>query len=172
MSRRGPFGRWLLALPVAAATALPFNAGGAFDPAYNPHDHFRADGACPKCHLYAGGKPVRDRFTGDSTGHCLGCHSKEGLGRSHPIGARPRDRSRAMRVPAAFVLDEGGRMTCLTCHSAHGPYVATVRAYPNQRAENPDAPRGTPLYYKTNYVRRSDPGKGYAVLCDECHAAP
>ncbi len=169
--RRGPFRRSLPALALVAAVVLLvlLRAGATFDPAYNPHAHFRSNGMCPKCHLYSGGAPIPDRFTGDSTEFCFGCHSKESLGRSHPIGTRPRDRYRKMRVPAEFALDDDGRMMCLTCHNAHGPFVATVKAYAGQEPENPDHPAGTPLYYRTRFLRRSDPDKGLAVLCDGCH---
>ncbi|MGE5190580.1 MAG: hypothetical protein ACM3NF_11045 [Gemmatimonadota bacterium] len=171
MSRGGP-SRWFLpALPFAAAAALAalLHAVAAFDPGFNPHSHFRTQGRCPKCHVVSRGEPVPDRFTGDSIDYCFSCHSKESLGRSHPIGVRPRDRYRDMRVPADFALDDGGRTMCLTCHNAHGPFVATVKIFPSQEPENPDRAPGVPFYYRTRFLRRSDPLQGYSVLCDACH---
>ncbi len=169
--RRGPFRRSLRALVLGAATVflLLLHAAATFDPDYNPHAHFRTNGMCPKCHLYSGGARVSDRFTGDSIDFCFGCHSKESLGRFHPIGTRPGDRYRKMRVPAGFVLDDDGRMMCLTCHSAHGSFVATVKTFPGQEPENPDRLSGTSFYYRTRFLRRSDPVRGWAVLCDGCH---
>lgn len=169
--RRGPISRLLAATVALAATAFLalLLALAAFDPAYNPHAHFRANGRCVKCHVYSRGEPVPDRFTGASSDYCLGCHSKEALGRSHPIGTRPRDRYWKMRVPAEFALDDAGRMMCLTCHNSHGPFVSTVKGYATQKPVNPDRPAGTPFYYRTRFLRRSDPDKGFAVLCDGCH---
>ncbi len=169
--RCGPVRRSLPALALVAAivVVLLLRAGATFDPNYNPHAHFRTDGTCPKCHLYSRGAPIPDRFTGDSIEFCFGCHSKESLGRSHPIGTRPRDRYWKMRVPAEFALDDDGRMMCLTCHNAHGPFVSTVKIFAIQEPENPDRLSGTPFYYRTHYLRRSDPVKGWAVLCDGCH---
>lgn len=169
--RRGPFRRFLPALILAAATALVvlLHALAAFDPAYNPHAHFRSNGMCPKCHLGPAGVPATDRFTGASTDFCLGCHSKEALGRSHPIGVRPRDRDRRMRIPADYRLADDGRMMCLTCHNAHGPFVSTVKTFLAQKPENADRAAGTPPYYRTLFLRRSDPVKGRSVLCDGCH---
>ncbi len=168
---RGPFQRLLPATIVLAAVAFValFLARAAFDPSYNPHAHFRTPGTCPKCHLYSRNEPIPDRFTGASIDFCFGCHSKESLGRSHPTGTRPRDRYWKMRVPDEFVLDDENRMMCLTCHNSHGPFVSTVKISPVQVPENPDAAAGTPLYYRTRFLRRSDPEKGYAVLCDGCH---
>ena len=170
----GPFKRLLPPAIAFAAVALValLLAHAAFDPAYNPHAHFRANGMCPKCHLYAKGQRIPDRFTGASTDYCFGCHSKDALGRSHPIGTRPRDRFRKSRVPDGFVLDDDGRTMCLTCHNAHGPFVATVKTFDAQKPENPDAQGGTPFYYRTRFLRRTDPVRGYSVLCDGCHDKP
>lgn len=163
--------RFLSVLVIAGTVAflsLLF-AGAPFDPNYNPHASFREASSCPKCHLYIGGKPDPDRLLPDLADFCLGCHAKESLGRSHPIGARPRDKFWKMKVPEEFRLDDDGRLTCVTCHSAHGPFLATVKSYSAEEPENPDASPGTPFYYKTRYVRRADPAKGYALLCNGCH---
>lgn len=164
----------LSALVVAGAFALRslVFAGAPFDPGYNPHASFRDAATCPRCHPVAGGKPDTGRLLPGSAGFCLGCHTAEPLGRTHPIGARPRDKYGKMKIPGEFRLDADGRMTCLTCHSAHGRHLATVKAFPAQRPENPDAAPGTPLYYKTRYVRKADPVKAYAVLCYGCHEMP
>lgn len=164
-------------LPVlAVACMLPFLspafADGPFDPAHSPHAGFRDASGCPRCHPVVGGKPAPDRLVPGSVRLCAGCHADRIAGRSHPVGVRPRDSYAAMTIPGDLRLDDDGRMTCLTCHSAHGPYVATVKAYPDQIPENPDPPPGTRRYYKTRYVRRTDPATGYAVLCHGCHAAP
>jgi len=159
----------VLAVSGTAALLSLLFAAAPFDPNYNPHASFREAASCPRCHPVVGGKPDPDRLLPASADLCLGCHSRESLGRSHPVGGRPREKYWKMRVPREFRLDDDGRMTCLTCHSAHGPFLSTVKVYPSQQPENPDASPGTPLYYKTRYVRRTDPVKGWAVLCDGCH---
>lgn len=166
--------RFLAAAVIAGAVPLvsPLFAGASFDPGFNPHASFREASSCPKCHPVVGGKPDADRLAPGSDNFCLGCHAKESLGRTHPVGTRPRDKHEWMKVPADFWLDDAGRMTCLTCHSAHGPFLGTVKAYPAQGPENPEASPGTPLSYRTLFLRRSGPVEGFAVLCDGCHGKP
>lgn len=172
---RGPTRRMLPVLVAAGMLPLLSPALGAvpFDPAYNPHASFRDPSGCHRCHPVVGGKTVSDRLRPGSVDFCVGCHANGSLGRlSHPVGGRPRDAYKAMRIPDEFRLDDDGRLTCLSCHSAHGPRVAAVKAYASQEPENPDAPRDAPRYYKTRYLRRTDPARGYAVLCYACHATP
>lgn len=163
--------RMLSALAIACAMPLlsPLFAGGSVGPDYDPHASFRETSSCVRCHPATGGKPDPGRLLPGSVDFCLGCHSDGSLGRSHPVGGRPRDRRGTMKVPAEFRLDVEGRMTCLACHFAHGPFLSTTRAYPGQKPENPDAAAGTPPYFKTGFLRRTDPVKGFAVLCDGCH---
>lgn len=110
----------------------------------NPHAHFRNPGMCPKCHLSPGAQPGPGRFSTEADAVCLGCHTKEGMGRSHPVNVRPDEKYRKMEVPADLRLDDGGRIMCLTCHTAHGPYVSY-------------------------FLRRSSPDGGFEVLCESCH---
>jgi predicted CXXCH cytochrome family protein len=49
-----------------------------------------------------------------------------------------------MQVPADLRLDDDGRIMCLTCHTAHGPYVSY-------------------------FLRRSGPDRDLALLCEACH---
>jgi predicted CXXCH cytochrome family protein len=66
------------------------------------------------------------------------------MGRSHPVNVRPEEKYRKMKVPADLRLDDDGRIMCLTCHTAHGQYVSY-------------------------FLRRSDPDRGFEVLCEACH---
>lgn len=154
---------------LAAAFACLLYASSAFDPNRDPHAYFASAAACPKCHATAGGKPDPERLLADSPNFCFGCHTESRLGRSHPIGVRPSDKYWKMKVPDDFRLDEDGRLTCLTCHAAHRPFVATVKSFLAQKPENPGAGPAQPLFYKTFYLRRSDPRVGFAALCDACH---
>jgi predicted CXXCH cytochrome family protein len=110
----------------------------------NPHAHFRNPDQCPKCHLSPGSQPGPARISTEADAVCLGCHRKESMGRSHPVNVRPEEKYRKMRVPADLRLDAGGRIMCLTCHTAHGPYVSY-------------------------FLRRSGPGGGFEALCEACH---
>jgi predicted CXXCH cytochrome family protein len=64
--------------------------------------------------------------------------------RTHPVNVRPDEKYRKMKVPADLRLDDGGRIMCLTCHTAHGQYVSY-------------------------FLRRSRPDRGFDVLCEACH---
>jgi len=112
----------------------------------DPHAHFRNPDQCPKCHLSPGSQPGTARFSTEVDAVCFECHTKEGMGRSHPANVRPEEkyRNRKMKVPADLRLDDEGRIMCLTCHTAHGPYVSY-------------------------FLRRSSPDRGFEVLCEACH---
>jgi hypothetical protein len=110
----------------------------------NPHAHFQNPDQCPKCHLSPGSRPAAGRFSTEADTVCLECHAKESLGRSHPVNVRPEEKYRKMKVPADLPLDDDGRIMCLTCHTAHGPYVSY-------------------------FLRRSSPDRGFEVLCEACH---
>ncbi len=110
----------------------------------NPHAHFRNPDMCPKCHLPPGSQPGPGRISTKADAVCLGCHTNESMGRSHPVNVRPGEKYRNMNVPADFPLDDAGRLMCLTCHTAHGAYVSY-------------------------FLRRSSPDGGFEVLCESCH---
>jgi len=82
---------------------------------------------------------------------------------------RPADKAYGRKVPDDFRLDIEGRIFCLTCHKAHGPFLSPTRAYAAQKPANPGAPAGTKPAYRTYYTRRSDPERGFVVLCEACH---
>ncbi len=159
----------LLALAGAIPFVAPAFAAVPFDPAYNPHSSFRDRPSCPRCHPVVGGNPAATRLKPGSVAFCAGCHVNGSLGRSHPVGGRPREGRPDVKVTGDFPLDDDGRMTCLACHRAHGPFVATTRAYPGQEPENPGSAAGATPYYRTVFLRRTDPVKGFSVLCDGCH---
>lgn len=48
---------------------------------------------------------------------CLGCHADYQGRSSHPVNILPR---RPMMIPADYPTSPEGRITCLTCHAAHG----------------------------------------------------
>jgi hypothetical protein len=136
-------------------------------PRGNPHAHFQSPEQCRKCHLSYRDQMEPGRFSTETDVVCLGCHKKENLGRSHPVNVRPREKFWKMKVPADFRLDDDGRLMCLTCHTAHGAYLSTVKTYPKQ-ATFPSGSSGGP-FYKTFFLRRSSPTKGWATLCSGCH---
>ena len=110
----------------------------------SPHAHFRNPDQCPKCHVSPDSPPGPGRFSTEADAVCLGCHTKEGMGRSHPVNVRPEEKYRKMKVPADLRLDDDGRIMCLTCHTAHGSYAS-------------------------HFLRRSSPDGGFELLCEACH---
>jgi predicted CXXCH cytochrome family protein len=110
----------------------------------NPHAHFRNRDQCPKCHLSPGSQPAPGRFSTEADTVCLECHGKESMRRTHPVNVRPDEKYRKMKVPADLPLDDGGRIMCLTCHTAHGQY-------------------------ESYFLRRSGPDRRFDVLCEACH---
>jgi hypothetical protein len=77
-----------------------------------------------------------------------------------------------MKIPPDFPLGDGDRVICLTCHSAHGPYLSGVRAFAGQEPIDGVGTGGSPSF-KTYFLRRSDPaGKGFEAICNACHRAP
>ncbi len=86
-----------------------------------PHQPRRIDSAlCDGCHTRlpdrlpgaAGGPSSSGPFAAGGIAMCMRCHEHEA--RAHPMG-RPLE----FPVPPDLPL-EGGAMTCLTCHHAHG----------------------------------------------------
>lgn len=156
------------AVLAAAAVAFLVPAWTGGPPGEKPHGHFQQAESCPRCHLPVDGEPDPDRFRVDADDICLECHRAEELGRSHPRNVRPKDKYGKMRIPEEYRLDDDGRIICLTCHKGHGTFLSTVPAVPRQKPEDRVSPDGKPLY-RTYYLRRSDPDKGFSVLCDGCH---
>jgi predicted CXXCH cytochrome family protein len=110
----------------------------------NPHAYFLNPDQCRKCHLYEGSQMAPGRISTGTDKVCLECHAKQSMGHTHPVNVRPEDKYRKMKVPADLRLDDDGRITCLTCHTAHGQYVSY-------------------------FLRRSSPDRGFEVLCEACH---
>lgn len=135
----------------------------------DPHSHFMDPESCPKCHVYRGSRPEKGRFLPGTDTFCMECHSLEGLGITHPIAIRPGNGRRRMRVPADLPLDGEGKIFCLTCHYAHGPFLSSTRAFASQKAADTGAPAGSKPAYRTYFARRSDPVRGFAPLCEGCH---
>lgn len=136
-----------------------------------PHSHFQLPESCPGCHLAdREGRPDPARLSPDADAVCFGCHRKEELGRTHPLGLRPAEQYGKGRVPGDLLLADDGRMVCLTCHTAHGPFISGVRAFPGQAPEKADDPAGP--RFRTFFLRRSSPDRGAAPLCESCHRVP
>jgi hypothetical protein len=79
----------------------------------------------------------------------------------------PRREKSPMKIPETFRLTADGRLMCLTCHTAHGPYLSPNPSFPGQ-APN-ELGDGHGQGYKTYYLRRASPKDGFAVLCRACH---
>ncbi len=154
-----------LSLPPVLSSSGEGTPGGGAD----PHSHFRNPVSCPRCHVYRESVLEPDRFVPESDSFCLGCHSLEGLGITHPRQVKPGDEPYRMTVPEDFRLDSEGRLICLTCHSGHGPFLSPIRSHATQGAERAGAPAGAKPAFRTYFARRSDPVRGFAPLCEGCH---
>jgi len=154
----------LLLFPVS-----PASGEGSEDSAQNPHVYFKESGTCRRCHVTVESVLEPDRFLPEADALCLGCHSIGELGITHPRNVRPGDGAHRMVVPKDLPLDSQGGMICLTCHYAHGPFLSPTRAFAAQKVANPGAPAGTKPVYRTYFGRRSDPVRGFVLLCEECH---
>jgi len=163
--------RLLLALALSLALLSVPPAGGEelLGPAADPHSHFRNPESCRQCHVFDKSALEPDRFIPGADAFCLGCHSAEGLGVTHSRNIRPTDHPSGMTVPNDLRLDAEGRMFCLTCHNAHGPFLSPTRAFAAQGPANPGAPAGTRPAFRTYFARRSDPVRGFVPLCEGCH---
>jgi hypothetical protein len=159
----------VLVLSLTLFPVPPVNGEVLSDTSDDPHSHFMDPASCPQCHIYRGSKPEKGRFPPGTDAFCLDCHSLEGLGITHPIAIRPGGGRSQMRVPADLPLDSEGKIFCLTCHNAHGPFLSSTRAFASQKAADPAAPAGSKPTYRTYFVRRSDPVRGFAPLCEGCH---
>ena len=168
-----PARRTIAVVLVAAAAVLVFPSPtpGEEFPRGTPHSHFQFRESCPGCHLSGReGRPDPARFSPEADGLCLGCHQGETLGRTHPVDVRPTDRYGKGKIPVDLRLAADGRMMCITCHVAHGEYLSPVPAYPGQAPEGHAAGGG--VRYRTFFLRRSDPERGPAPLCEACHRMP
>lgn len=160
-------------VPFLAALPLLFCAvfSAASAPPQNPHGYFQQPAQCPKCHLYTGSKLDPARFSTSSVEFCLECHLEEERGRTHPVKVHPRAGARQAKIPPEFRMGEGEHLVCLTCHSAHGPYMSNTRAFAGQPPAVADGGQGP--YYKTFFLRRTDPsGEGFEAMCGACHKVP
>jgi hypothetical protein len=161
---------WSLAAAAAVLVFHPRTCGAGL-PRVTPHSHFQAPEACARCHL-AGleGRPDPARFSPEADTLCLECHRRENLGRTHPMDVRPAERYGKAKVPADLRLADDGRMTCITCHAAHGAFLSAVRAFQGQAPEDRADAGGD--RYRTFFLRRTDPERGFAPLCEACHRMP
>lgn len=152
-----------------ASVLLPVAPVLADDPAANPHAHFQQPAQCPRCHLYKGPNPDPVRISTASIEFCLECHLAEGRDRTHPLNVRPDGSMRGMKVPPGYPLGDGAYVICLTCHTAHGPFVSDVRAFPGQQPMMADQAERVPSY-RSYFLRRSTPGENvFEALCRGCH---
>lgn len=140
----------------------------------NPHGFMDQQTLCPSCHTYWEGQLEPHMFSVMVHDKCKTCHTV--LGRSHPINMNPPSTESEIEVPEFLPLayiDELGDdvMSCGTCHNPHGEWLAEKRAYPSQLEEIviTDASGQEVKYFKTFYLRISDPVEGYMPLCVSCH---
>ncbi len=138
----------------------------------NPHAFMDQPDICSTCHKYWEGQLEPHMFSVMVHEVCEVCHAE--LGRSHPININPQDYDIQVdeTIPLAYIEQLGDDVvSCGSCHNPHGEWFSPVKAYEKQ----PElfllivSPDEEIKYYKTYYLRASDPVKGYLVLCVLCH---
>lgn len=158
----GVFVLLLLALAltrVPAQVALP----------ENPHLPMDAAGACAGCHAYFSGTLDPHGFVVEIREICANCHNPQDLGRSHPIGVDPGDSPTTIAVPEQLPLEDG-KVSCGSCHNPHMAFLSTTRSYQDQKVTFLQREgRVEVSWYKTIFLRMSDPVKGFEPLCVGCH---
>ncbi|MBI3815491.1 MAG: hypothetical protein HY279_13630 [Nitrospinae bacterium] len=91
----------------------------------NPHDFIDDQSKCIDCHrTKPESLPVPGKIQGnvdfkiDFNNMCNNCHRHEGGKMGHPVGVKPK-----AITPADLLLDENGKLTCLTCHKTHMGHI-------------------------------------------------
>lgn len=160
-------GKWLLVLLFIALALTWAPAGSPLPP--SPHQYMSVAGACAGCHAYYRGNPDPHEFVVTIPEKCWECHSQKNLGRSHPIGVDPRRTTTSVEVPEEFPL-EAGNVSCGSCHNPHMEFLAKTKAYPAQSVTFIQMEgRQEISWYKTLFLRKSDPIQGFEPLCTACH---
>lgn len=160
--RRVLFGLLLAVLALAQAPADP-----PLPP--NPHQSMNEPAACADCHRYYREDLDPHEFFVSIPEKCWECHAEEKLGRSHPIGIDPRRATTKVDVPEDLPLEDG-KVSCGTCHQPHKEHLSGIKAFADQQPAFPQARgRAGGTLYKTLFLRKSDPARGFEPLCMACH---
>jgi len=87
----------------------------------NPHSYMDAEGKCSTCHAGNGDPIDPHNFSKDIPDMCWECHSKEKLGRSHPLGVDPANSNGHASVKDNYLRksdpQDGFTPLCLSCHT-------------------------------------------------------
>jgi nitrate/TMAO reductase-like tetraheme cytochrome c subunit len=163
--------RVLAVLAVLLAVALALDSGSD-----DPHGFMDDEARCAECHQVEkdGDDWLLDAhiFTVSVTESCHECHPPQQIGRSHPVGADPRQALHMRDYPGELLpLHWSGHegteiMTCGTCHNPHAERFSDQKLYSRQR---PYAGRkGEYLTYFLR-IRGATPREGFTPLCNACH---
>lgn len=160
--RSGQLGLLLVVLALSTAPAAPLLPT-------NPHQSLNEKEACPGCHAYFRGTLAPHEFVVAIPEKCWECHSQKALGRSHPIGVEPSRSNADIEIPEEFPLEDG-KVSCGSCHNPHLAFLSKTRAYRDQEVRflQKEGRVGIP-WYKSLFLRKSDPVKGFEPLCTACH---
>ncbi len=155
----------VLLLLALALTRAPADVA----PPTNPHQIFSGAEACVGCHAYFGGTMDPHSFVVEILEICMKCHTQTKLGLSHPVGVDPSRSPTTIDVPAELPLEDG-KVSCGSCHNPHMAFLSRTRAYQDQPVTYlQQEGRTQTAWYKTIYLRMSDPIKGFEPLCVACH---
>ncbi len=132
---------YLLSILTTAIAAVAFATQYGSDS--NPHNFTQSD--CFSCHftIPTEGSTEPLRFTDTISNLCARCHDMSGI-ISHQVDIVPSNR---VNIPPDMPLDSRGRITCVTCHEIHGPYINPLTGQ------------------KTFFLRREVIGKSFCISC-------
>jgi hypothetical protein len=154
---------------LAACLALP-----APKTRTDPHAFMNVPTQCATCHRIdaRSGEVIDHEFTGEISSLCGTCHTKEHLGRSHPVDVSMRRPAPGTEVPGELPLGDDEEITCGTCHDPHsrGFLLTGLSAFQDPFFEEVQ-PSGKVAYYKSYYLRLQECGRGFDPLCTSCHVA-
>jgi hypothetical protein len=141
----------------------------------SPHSFMDREGGCADCHLYYNNYLQEHEFVTYVPDKCHECHAVEDLGRSHPIDIDMSKSRLNINIPdnLPLITDEDfgeNIVSCGTCHNVHGEWLSTTKAFPEQKWELViEEGEEEIFYYKTYFLRLSDPELGFEPLCTSCH---
>lgn len=135
----------------------------------NPHQFMNEKESCPDCHKYYRGEIDPHEFVIYTPEKCWECHSLEKLGRSHPIDVNPDNSESEIDIPEELPLEDD-KVSCGSCHQPHSEWLSLTKSFKRQEVYFVQkVGRRKKNYYKTYYIRMSDPEEGFAPLCLACH---
>lgn len=163
---------WIGAVALTACMFVSPQRGGEGLPAVDAHAFLNRTENCTCCHdtEEKSEAVAPHRFTVDIVESCVGCHTGEMLGVSHPVGVAAAERFPGMVIPESLPVDAEDRITCGTCHNPHLDGYSTERFAGGQDPTEIRLEAGVEVaYYRSYRLRLHAPEAGNDPTCASCH---